>query len=318
MISLFNNCGRGFYVDSVSGQTSNNNNLGTSNVTSCALAPTSNTVISVKTTGAKGDGITNDTDAIQTAINQVNDTGGTVFVPAGIYMIDGTKSLKLGSNMTLQLDPSAVLQVIATSASTYYALSSTGSNINIVGGTITGDRKNHLGTGGEWGMGIYLSGTTNVVIENTTVNEMWGDGVYITGAAKSTTICGLVADHNRRQGMSVIYASGVIVKNSTFKNTQGTSPQSGIDIEPNANNTVDNVQITDSKFTGNQNNGFMIYGGSGPVTNVIVDGSDFANNGGYAVGLFQGSSNITISNNVFGGGTTLDKGTNNIFTNNQP
>jgi polygalacturonase len=38
--------------------------------------------------GRKGDGETDDTAAIQAAIDEVGGTGGTVLVPKGTYMVD--------------------------------------------------------------------------------------------------------------------------------------------------------------------------------------------------------------------------------------
>ena len=58
-------------------------------VENCTIAPILSPIfINAKDTGAKGDGITDDTLAIQSAINQVAGTGGTVLIPDGIYMID--------------------------------------------------------------------------------------------------------------------------------------------------------------------------------------------------------------------------------------
>jgi len=46
-------------------------------------------VVSVKDFGAVGDGVTDDTSAIQAAIDSLPSTGGTVFVPKGTYMVSG-------------------------------------------------------------------------------------------------------------------------------------------------------------------------------------------------------------------------------------
>jgi len=56
---------------------------------------------SVKLFGAIGDGVTDDTKAIQSAIDNVHSQGGgTVYIPAGTFVI--TKHLKFYANMTLE------------------------------------------------------------------------------------------------------------------------------------------------------------------------------------------------------------------------
>src|SRR5215510_10868069 len=80
----------------------------------CVEAPTSALVVTVKDKGAKGDGETNDTEAIQAAIDEVGGTGGTVLVPKGAYMVDavGKKRLTLKGDMTLKLSDDATLKAI--------------------------------------------------------------------------------------------------------------------------------------------------------------------------------------------------------------
>lgn len=54
-------------------------------------------VANVKAFGAIGDGITDDTDAIQAAIDSIDfDGGGTVFFPTGIYLISDTLTMDQG------------------------------------------------------------------------------------------------------------------------------------------------------------------------------------------------------------------------------
>src|SRR5271169_2583029 len=56
--------------------------------------------------GAKGDGVTKDTVAIQKAINDCGAKGGTVRLTAGTYV---SAPIVLKSNVTLQLDKGATL-----------------------------------------------------------------------------------------------------------------------------------------------------------------------------------------------------------------
>ncbi|MEP7098191.1 MAG: glycosyl hydrolase family 28-related protein, partial [Dokdonella sp.] len=54
--------------------------------------------INVRDKGAKGDGVHDDTAAIQAAIDALPAAGGTVTIPDGNYMIDATRSIELRSN----------------------------------------------------------------------------------------------------------------------------------------------------------------------------------------------------------------------------
>ena len=73
-------------------------------------------VVSVRDFGAVGDGVANDTVAIQAAINAVGSSGGTVYFPAGTYLISGIEMLYQGQRLVgdgkyrtvLKMSPSAV------------------------------------------------------------------------------------------------------------------------------------------------------------------------------------------------------------------
>ncbi|MBI3548191.1 MAG: fibronectin type III domain-containing protein [Elusimicrobia bacterium] len=71
----------------------------------------------VKNFGAKGDGVTDDTAAIQAALDSVKIGGGTVYIPAGTYIVSPigkTNALVVYSNMLITGDgPTSVIKVIA-------------------------------------------------------------------------------------------------------------------------------------------------------------------------------------------------------------
>jgi parallel beta-helix repeat protein len=193
--------------------------------------------------------------------------------------------------MALSLTSGATLKAITNSASNYSVVGLVGcSNVTITGGTITGDRSTHTGTTGEWGMGIYVgTNSTNITIQDLTVNECWGDGIYVAGSGCANVIInGVVCDHNRRQGLSIIWVDGMVVKNSTFKNTQGTGPECGIDFEPNENQSINNVQVSGCTITNNSGGGIQAGGGTTTrITNIVIDSN-------------------TISGNAFGARSTYD------------
>ena len=89
----------------------------------------------------------------------------------------------------------------------------------------------------EWRHGITMRGTKNVRIENLSIIDSGGDGIYL-GASKGryctdTVIRKVICDGNNRQGISVIAAVNLLIEDTIMRNTWGTAPQAGIDFEPN-------------------------------------------------------------------------------------
>jgi polygalacturonase len=247
----------------------------------CEKAPKSSLVVNVKDKGARGDGQTDDTASIQAAIDEVAGTGGTVLVPNGTYMIDavGKKGIHLGDDMTFKLSARATLRAIPNNSQRYSVLRISGvSNVSVVGGTLEGEREQHMDKLGEWGMGIRMDrGAKNITISGVTARKMWGDGFYVRGA-KNVTLCGVTADYNRRQGLSIVDADGVVVTGSLFMNTRGTRPSAGIDLEPNAEQTVTNVRIQSSRFFDNAGSGIQISGKRGRVSKIEITKNEFRGN----------------------------------------
>ena len=89
----------------------------------------------------------------------------------------------------------------------------------------------------EWRHGITLRGTRNVRIENLSIIDSGGDGIYVgAGAGRyctDTVIRKVICDGNNRQGISVIAAINLLIEDTIMRNTWGTAPQAGIDFEPN-------------------------------------------------------------------------------------
>jgi len=135
-------------------------------------------------------------------------------------------------------------------------------NIKIYFPVLKGDREKHLGTKGEWGMGINLDGCLNVQIINPKVSDCWGDGMYFgkNSPAINRNIDILYAqmDHNRRNGISVICANGLKLISPVITNSNGILPMAGIDFEPNDNNDeINNIEI-DNPITFNNSYGIAV------------------------------------------------------------
>ncbi|HHP8129708.1 TPA: right-handed parallel beta-helix repeat-containing protein [Acinetobacter baumannii] len=171
-------------------------------------------------------------------LNQLIKKNQKVVIPPGTYRIDATKGVKLKSYTEIEMSQKTELQVIPNSAKSYHVfLLNNIKNASISGGKITGDKYTHLGKIGEWGMGIEIRDSQNIKISNMSIDKMWGDAIYIgtkgPNSSSNIQLTNISMDNNRRQGLSIISVDTLIAKNITSKNTSGTSPASGIDIEPN-------------------------------------------------------------------------------------
>ena len=228
------------------------------------------TVISVKDKGAVGDGVHDDTAAIQAAINALPTTGGTVTIPAGTYLIDTTKKVNLRSYMLLQMDPGAILKAKTASVSRHYILYISGkSDVEIAGGQLVGERDTHVyasGTTDEWNHGMQIVKANRVTVRDLRVSKCTGDGVCIGGYSKDVVIQNIVSTENRRQGLSITNCSNIKVYDSEFSYTHGTSPECGIDIEPDPGYTCSNVWIENCRFNNNAKYGINIWKNVSTVT----------------------------------------------------
>jgi len=249
--------------------------------TSCTPPPASTLIVNVKDKGALGDGRTDDTAAIQAAIDAIGGTKGTVLVPKGVYMIDAVDPrLHLKDDMTLELAEDAVLKAIPNDSKKYSLLTISGvANVWVIGGTLEGERDQHKGKSGEWGYGLHINkGAKHITVSNLLAKKMWGDGFYVHDA-EDVRFCGVTADANRRQGLSIIEANRLLVLNSVFKNTHGTRPAAGIDLEPDKGGQgISNVRIVGSKFLDNEGDGITVGGKKARVAKVEMIRNVFRNN----------------------------------------
>lgn len=225
------------------------------------------TRIDVTTFGANGLDETEDTLQIQEAINsQTRNEETSVYFPKGRYLIDATQSIKLNDNTTLEFEKGTVLQALPNKEENYEIIRVHDvENISIKGEVeIIGERDKHIGKSGEWGMGISIRGASNVKVEDVSISNCWGDGIYLGSTTKQNynhniRISNVKIDGNRRQGISIISAKNLEIKNARITNTNGTPPEGGIDIEPN-NNTeyLENVKILNLYTEKNKGSGLYV------------------------------------------------------------
>ena len=132
--------------------------------------------VSVSQFGAKGDGITDDSLAIQAAL----DSGAsTVTIPAGVYIIGNT--LKIGSDTTLSSDSNAVLRLAdgaGTGVDDFLITNRNAgdTNITVTGGIWDGNSANNIRGGDSdedpyTGAAMNFFKTSDLTISNLTVRN---------------------------------------------------------------------------------------------------------------------------------------------------
>lgn len=134
-------------------------------------------------------------------------------------------------------------------------------NVAVYFADLVGDRHAHQTSKGEWGMGVFIRHSENILVENATISNLWGDGIYIGNIHKPSSnivVRGARIDSSRRNGISIIAGDGITIENCIISNTAGTSPEFGIDIEPNKpDDQLRNIILADNITFNNKAGGLL-------------------------------------------------------------
>lgn len=223
--------------------------------------------VSIMDMGAVGDGVTDDAEALQEAIDTVtaNEEGGTVYLPAGTYLVKTWIFLK--SNLTIQMDEDAViLNGINTSDA---------SSIIFMCGPYTGN-----GDKSEW------EGIENVTIEGGTI-DMNGEMNASQTAPKNLPSVG-----GSTGAIALGYTKNVTLREVTFCDSfNGHAIQIC---------NSDTVLIEDCKFIGQSLPSSNSASDSSQKEFIQIEPSSTAGFPYATNETFEASQNITIRNCYFG------------------
>lgn len=119
---------------------------------------------------------------------------------------------------------------------------------------------------GEWRHTLALQSCTNVEVLGLTLKDSGGDGICVGKGKIERPFCrnirikDVVCDNNLRQGISVVSAEHLSLEHCVFKNTWGTRPSAGIDLEPDLPTyRLREIFIRHCVFQDNYGNGIHIF-----------------------------------------------------------
>lgn len=214
------------------------------------------------------------TDAIHYILNK-----GIPLYIKNKYKVSVKKSsyaIKIPSDSYIEFIDNGSLELVANDKEKYEMLHiAVVKNVTIVNPVLIGDKKTHIGTGGEWGHGIYITASQNVFISNPNVSDMWGDGLCITTPTEPDMIENENATKNihilngffhgcRRQGFSVTGGRDLFFYGKQVcKDIKGAPPEGAFDIE--VNNFVPLIGLSIQNVVGVNCNGytFNLYSNDG-------------------------------------------------------
>lgn len=203
------------------------------------------------------------------------------------------------------------------------------SDVTIKNGTLIGDLDNHVyapsskSSSHEYGFGICISASNNVLIQGVTIKKMTGDGIIIEGSYSFLSDGGSVSSRIRlldneisecrRQGISVIGARNSEIARNKIYGIRGTSPEYGIDVESELDYIIDKLKIHDNviydcaggAISCNKGTDYEVYNNvcSGNILAVFSSNVRIYNNTikNSFIEVMRGASNITVENNIMEG-----------------
>ena len=274
--------------------------------------------VSVKDYDAAGDGVADDTDAFQTAINEMSsDGGGTVCFPTGTYLL--TDTITMADNVTLTgAGPGSILTPAYASLDVNRVIDNdwVNGNSNIALQNFTIDR-----TGAYVTHGVLFNGIDSLLIDGITIFGDPGSGLnsgcigissvgpldeavaHITSTNVRVVNCDLRDVWN--YGVQVGDVDGCVIANNTASNAY----REVYGVEPEAASTARNVVISGNTVAGSATvrgsvTGLIVAteGSGGTIHGLTISGNSLrqpstsaSDNPGIAI---YGGTAITITGNT--------------------
>lgn len=248
--------------------------------------------LNVLAEGATGDGVTDDTTAIQSAITKACAIGGTVFFPQGVYKC--TVSLTCTGAVTLRgVGPASVLDFSSVTG-TFNGITAVGSiatGVSLTGNAVEGTKTLTVPSTGFADDDLVMV-YSEAVTGSTNIKK--GEICRIATASSMTLEDPLQDTYNTADTAKV--AKITPVQNLSFRDlkilgpTDSSSTFAGINLDRTVNSSISNVTFEKTWFTGVSLNDSCF---------VDIQGCYFnqAGNAGlnYGVSILQASQDVTVN-----------------------
>ena len=262
-----------------------------------------NDIVSVKDFGAVGNGVTDDTVAIQAAINAC--LGKTIYFPSGRYNITSalvatpsTAVNFIGDSKNTSLIVTAldinILEINASTSDLYYF---TAENLGF-----------YNGSGGSTNSGILLTGVHGV--RRSAINNCHFAGTFHGITISSTTITDWLQINGNffnNYGLNYcrfgVYSTGGTLGQFTITNNMFLNPQISFSAGISLTGAFGDFAITGNNFDGG-NQGIHLDGtGAAYASNFVITGNKFDGANQYNVEITN-CSFFRVTNNIYQGGLT--------------
>ena len=220
----------------------------------------------VKVFGATGDGVTDDTTAVQAAIDSVA-AGGGILVPVGTFMCD---KLSIGSNKTI-LGVGGTLKLNASTNDSLLVTPVATSNVVVRNVRFDGNSASNVGTAA--GVGLIAVGSSNaspssnIRIEGCVIDDAYRNGIALADDAFGIKIIdNKITNISQEDGMMLSPSAGntsdVFVSGNTVDTTGGVGIAADGELSNSriVNNFIDNTTGSSIQAYHEDNKGLHVKG----------------------------------------------------------